>query len=602
MSEFAAEVAPITYSFRFSRIFDTLHHCHGEGSVIGRVDLRTVGMKQGLAVLALMCSMASSAAMADVTATFADKGRLRTVIEAASDGSARIRQDNGGTIDQGYTLIRDSKVYQVSPGPGGPVAVSAEAEAYSYRQSVARGEIIFTESRHKRSKQRALIAKGAAHIAGYHGTRYEFADGNGPSLVVTDDPRFKPLGMALNRYLSQILTEGPESNLAQFRALAATHGVLSLFGEQDLTQVTFTPIDPKRFDLPAKVVELADVTLPDAGTAAPKRNERKPEVIKGAYHNGLLYLLDESGAVEIWPEGEERGTPYKTPGPVTSFCFAGQQMWAATVDRKAKQTLLWSRPVSTEQETNAGAWSRAGTFPQSDESPVLAVDCSGVEPIVVFSDHLTMPLSGRNVALKGGKPIGPGYVVSQVQGGVLWLGLNAGEWGGGLRRITLADGLMGAPSDIDPKTLCGGALNPGCHPVTGLAPDPSHPDCILAAVGLVHMMSRGGVVRICGKEVSLAYAKPYTLNPDWHWDGKLSDTETSVAFQSMAAGAKGDKAFAVAEDGVYTFTQELKPEFKAFSIWRTGNVDWSHPSYVLIRTHMNQRHSLSGGSFILVPR
>jgi hypothetical protein len=61
---------------------------------------------------------------------------------------------------------------------------------------VARGEIIFTESRHKRSKQRTLVAKGAAHIAGYHGTRYEFADGNGPSLVVTDDPRFKPLGMA----------------------------------------------------------------------------------------------------------------------------------------------------------------------------------------------------------------------------------------------------------------------------------------------------------------------------------------------------------------------------------------------------------------------
>jgi len=564
--------------------------------------LLNIGIRQVLAVVALLCGMDASNAVADVTATFADKGRLRTVIEVASDGSARIRQDNGGTIDQGYTLIRDGKIYQVSPGPGGPVAVSAEAEAYSYRQRVARGEIIFTESGGNRSKQRALAAKGAVHIAGYDGTRYEFADGGGPSLVVTDDPRFKPLGAALDLYLSQVLTEGPESGLAQFRNLAATHGVLSLFGEQDLTQVTFTPVDPRRFALPAKVVELADVKTPDGEAATPKRNERKAEVVKGAYHNGLLYLLDDSGAVQVWLEGSDHGASYKTPGPVTSFCFAGQQLWVVTMDRATKQALLWSGAVSTEQAANTGIWSKAGAFPQNEKSRVLAVDCSGIEPIVVFNDHLAMPLSGRDVALKGGTPIGRGYVVSQVRGGVLWLGLNSGEWGGGLRRISLADGVMDAPADIDPKTLCGGALNPACDPVTGLAPDPWHPDCMLAAVGLVHMMSHGGVVRICGKDVSLAYAKPYTLNPDWEWDGKLSDTETSVAFQSMAANAKDEKAFAVAGDGIYTFTQAPLPEFKAFSMRQTGAVDWSHHDYVLIITHMNQRHSLSGGSFILVPR
>jgi len=131
--------------------------------------------------------------------------------------------------------------------------------------------------------------------------------------------------------------------------------------------------------------------------------------------------------------------------------------------------------------------------------------------------------------------------------------------------------------------------NPFRYFNTGLAPDPSHPDCMLAAVGLVHMMSHGGVVRICGKDVSLAYAKPYTLNPDWEWDGKLSDTETSVAFQSMAANAKDEKAFAVAGDGIYTFTQAPLPEFKAFSMRQTGAVDWSHHDYVLIITHMNQR-------------
>ncbi|MDE1915225.1 MAG: hypothetical protein KGJ57_10020 [Sphingomonadales bacterium] len=82
--------------------------------------------------------MSASPALADVTATFGDatatsRGQLHTVIEVASDGSARIKMGNGAPIDGGYTLIRDGKVYRISPGPGGPLAISAEAEAFTYR-------------------------------------------------------------------------------------------------------------------------------------------------------------------------------------------------------------------------------------------------------------------------------------------------------------------------------------------------------------------------------------------------------------------------------------------------------------------------------------
>ncbi|GAB7550868.1 hypothetical protein NRB_03630 [Novosphingobium sp. 11B] len=167
-----------------------------------------------------------------------------------------------------------------------------------------------------------------------------------------------------------------------------------------------------------------------------------------------------------------------------------------------------------------------------------------------------------------------------------------------------ADGKVDEPTDVDPKNLCGGTLNPACDPVTGLAPDPSRSDCMLATVGLVHMLSHGGVVRICGEDVSLAYAKPYTLDPDWHWDGKLDRERTSsVAFQSMRSEAGMATAWAVASDGVYRFGTAPLPQFSPFPKRRLGDaVDRSHPEYILIPTDMNQRHSLSGRSFILVPR
>lgn len=558
-----------------------------------------IGLKSGLAIVVLLLGMDAPSAIADVTATFTDNDRQRTVIEVASNGSGRITQDNGARIDQGYSLIRDGKVYRVSPGPGGPVAVSAEAAAYDFRQSVMRGETILGKSGHQQS---SWVAKGTARVAGYDGTRYQRANGVGPSLVVTDDPRFEPLGVALDRYLSQTDAEGPESGLDPFRSLIATHGVLSFFG-QDLAQVSFSPIDPKRFALPAKVVELVDVKQPEGEATTLKSNVHVPQIVKGTYYDGALYLLDNIGAVQVWAEGSDHGKSVKTPGPVRYFCFSGPQLWAVTMDKATKQASLWSRQMAAEQEADAWEWSKIGAFPISENSWIIALDCSGIEPIVVFFDHLTMPLSGKSVPLKGGAPMGPGYIVSQVQGGMLWLGFNSGEWGGGLRRIRLADGMMDAPSSTDPKTLCGGTLNPECDPVTGLAPDTSRPDCMLAAVGLVHMMSHGGVVRICGNDVSLAYAKPYTLDPNWHWDGKLDrDKESSLAFYSMAANRGDDKAFAVAADGVYSFSHTPVPDFKPFSMQQAKAVDWSHPDYVLVATRMNQRHSLSGASIILIPR
>lgn len=557
----------------------------------------------GLLILVLFCSASSSPAAADVTAVFASNQDWQIVVEVAADGSIRISEKSRGDFEAGYTLIRDSKCYEVSPGPGGPVAISAEAANYQFHQSVSRGEIILSDEPKRSLHKPVLLKQEQVHIAGYTGTRYSLANGSGESVVVSDAPELKPLGMAIDHLFAQMDSRGHESGLAAFRPLIASRGVLSFFGELSLTQVSFESIDPSRFALPGNVTDLSDVVGPSVEVQAEHPNQERPDIVKGAYHNKALYLLDDSGAMQVWSEADRTGRPFEVPGSVLSFCLMDKNLWAATEDKRGRSVLLWSRQLPSQSGPDGGAWLRVGSFTRNGGNEALVLDCSGIEPILVAGNRAIMPVSGREVVLTAKLLPHPAFVVSHVQDGVLWLGFNSGEWGGGLHRIRLSDGTVDRPSHIDSVSPCGGRLNPNCDPVTGLAPDPADPKCMLATIGLVHMMSRGSVVQVCGNDVSVIYAKPYTLDPNWRWAGRVDeDNRGSVAFHSLAPARTGGRAFAVASDGVYRFVRSTEPNFAPFLRQRIGAIDWSDPDYILVRTQMNQRHSLSGGSYLLIPR
>jgi hypothetical protein len=398
-------------------------------------------------------------------------------------------------------------------------------------------------------------------------------------------------------------SRGHESGLAAFRPLIASRGVLSFFGELSLTQVSFEPIDPSRFALPGNVTELSDVVGPSVEPEAGHPDQERPDIVKGAYHNQALYLLDDSGAMQVWSEDSRNGRPFEVPGSVLSFCLMDTNLWVATENKRGRSVLLWSRHLPNETERDGGAWSRVGSFARNGGNEAVVLDCSGMEPVLVAGNRAIMPVSGKVVELAGQMSPHPAFVVSHVQDGMLWLGFNSGEWGGGLHRIRLSDGTVDRPYQIDPASPCGGRLNPDCDPVTGLAPDPANPKCMLATIGLVHMMSRGSVVQVCGNDVSVIYAKPYTLDPNWRWAGKIDeDNQDSVAFHALAPARTGGRAFAVASDGVYQFVGSTEPNFAPFQRQRIGAIDWSNPEYVLVSTQMNQRHSVSGGSYLLIPR
>ena len=96
-------------------------------------------------------------------------------------------------------------------------------------------------------------------------------------------------------------------------------------------------------------------------------------------------------------------------------------------------------------------------------------------------------------------------------GRTVYVGADLGEWGGGLRAVSVETGevsTIGSPPR-DAATDCFDLLNEACHPVTSVVADPADAGCALAAVGLRHMgMSIGRVVRACGDAVAEAAVWP----------------------------------------------------------------------------------------------
>ncbi|MGK9166146.1 hypothetical protein KXR53_07615 [Inquilinus limosus] len=92
--------------------------------------------------------------------------------------------------------------------------------------------------------------------------------------------------------------------------------------------------------------------------------------------------------------------------------------------------------------------------------------------------------------------------------GLLYIGHDLGEWGGGLQRLDPATGIIGEIGRRDSDGRCTGHL---CGvPITGLIQAPGAPGCILASTGLAHMTSQeGAVLKLCGDQVSVVWEKAW---------------------------------------------------------------------------------------------
>jgi hypothetical protein len=501
-------------------------------------------------------------------------------VEMADDGAMRFTSGDGS-----YVLILAGQSYSVSAGPGGPIVMTGEAMGWQSRRD-RENWIVTSFGGSTDAAPIRYVPAGATTVAGHDGVAYAVPGVAGTQLVLSDEPALLPTGHALAAYdrAKAVMWDDPDHAPENLSRLYSDHGVLR-FWYHELQSISFQPIDRTRFTLPAPPLTLAELQA-DAAKAGPAEPDPpagdRTQVTRAGYFGRTLYTLDTDGRLLARAEGADHGTDVNVPGPVRDFCALGADLHLVTSDPQSTTLSVWTGAPD--------AWVLAAAFVETRRDPFLALDCSGPEAAILTARTIRFPHRQRSSAITG-NPLGEGAFPTTLQhDGFLYVGINAGEFGGGLVRFPLT----GGRAEIIDKS----------EPVTGLALDPASPDCILASVGLVHFAPSGSIVRICGKGIALAYAKPYTLDPDWRFDpAHPAEAYPSVAFFSL--GDSPDGVWAVATDGIYRFGTAPVPAFTAFPRsfnLAPGGVDWSNPAFVLVPTTMNRRFSVSGASLILVPR
>lgn len=184
------------------------------------------------------------------------------------------------------------------------------------------------------------------------------------------------------------------------------------------------------------------------------------------------------------------------------------------------------------------------------------------------------------------------------ENGYIYLGINLGEFGGGLLQVSIATGRVKRLVKKDKPDLCAGPLNPECDPVTGVIKDPANPSCVIASIGLRHFDESGRLIRVCNESISVVFSKSYKeiySEEKAKTSDEKSDEYSTEAIFDLVLGEKD--YWAVTGRGVYHFIPGTGPTFHAMPKLRTLsglNLSDEIPNIIVISTNINWSHSLSG--------
>ncbi|EJL21978.1 hypothetical protein PMI01_05089 [Caulobacter sp. AP07] len=228
----------------------------------------------------------------------------------------------------------------------------------------------------------------------------------------------------------------------------------------------------------------------------------------------------------------------------------------------------------------------------------MACDAAGVS---LLTNRRMITLSNaapRSVGLSD--RINPGVTSSLLRvGDQVFVGANLGEFGGGLQRIDQRTGKVSDLQRNDAVDPCEAVLDKQCDPVNGVTPAPWDSNCVIAAVGLVHMFTSGRLVEVCGDRIEPFYAKPI---PQFG-DKMGKEPFNHIAF--FGANRAGDTLWVVGINGLYQFRDRKLANFAPLPAFRRVGgvrVSFDLPGVVLVKTDINQSVSLSGSVPMLVPR
>ncbi|RYE94885.1 MAG: hypothetical protein EOO75_00780 [Myxococcales bacterium] len=222
---------------------------------------------------------------------------------------------------------------------------------------------------------------------------------------------------------------------------------------------------------------------------------------------GRLWVSTTRG--DVWAidedSGKAQGWQFEAPATAMTRTRDGRLL-VVTSAPEARRGSLW--------EFRGRGWSRLRSWLREDGSRPMALTEEEGQLVIVENRRVRLIAPdghAREVAL--GEPLRGGHHVSAaLAGGQVYVGLDQGEFGGGLWRIDLAtgerrelhgDGLPSAEAQKDPRLSGGGS------PVTAVVAERDRPGCVLASVGMSHMgLSHGGLFRACGDAIERVWSAP----------------------------------------------------------------------------------------------
>lgn len=335
-----------------------------------------------------------------------------------------------------------------------------------------------------------------------------------------------------------------------------------------------------------------------AAQLEPVRPGQEPLIHRAIFADKQLWLLTDAGILSSIVDGRSDRAEAALPEPALD-------LWSND-GRPAVITCLRDSCTDwTLRERIAGQWTVAAKVSSQGDRP-LAVSGAGGMTTLLTSRRVIEIVGDKQRAIELSRPLRARPIASvHITPASIFVGFNAGEWGGGLQRIDRQTGEVSTIERNASGQLCDGTLNTECDPVNGIATEPWKPECVVIAIGVVHLgAQRGRIAEICGDDVRRLYAKPYGRQLADR-DTVLKPTEPFPSIAFFGSARWGNTLWAVGTDGLYQIgpdgaTQSSSlPPFKQIG---GLSVSFDLPDFVLVLTEVNQRWSVSGKTPILVPR
>lgn len=335
----------------------------------------------------------------------------------------------------------------------------------------------------------------------------------------------------------------------------------------------------------------------------PSVEQRRPgqenSIRRAVYANDRLWLLSNAG--ELWTvrQTHSGATRIELPKPAFDLCVQNDAPVIVTGERgtaAAWRLLGWKD----------AEWTTIGAVASQGDG-LVAVQCAADRLILVTTRRIIELQGGQETALELSHRIPaqmPNVILTTPTH--VFVGLNAGEWGGGLQRIDRRTGEVAVPQRNVSGDLCGGPLNPDCDPVAGLAPAVEKSGCVVAAVGLRHMGAHGRIVEICGDRVERLYTGPCPDDlPKEQLMRTGTDGERLCTEPFSGVMQKGRALVAVSAGGLSTISEPgvaVRAPLPMFADYGPFAVSFNSPGVVLVNGTANQRRSFGGEAPLLVVR